>query len=523
VRFPFFNQANVMRFQKANYHFRSSRHFRLLLIFIAAGFVYGLWSVGVSACTCFGPSRACEAITNAEVIFLGESIEFIPDPTDARNYLFRFRVESIYKGLLPDTREVLVDGGYSGMCGTAYPTGKRYIIFGGKKTNDPLLVMSGMCSGSRDADTHQEDIDFLESYKRGEPQTTIARVYGKVGQGSWVDKGDSYDEAAPLGGATVVLENAEQRFSVMSQADGSYQFVGIPEGNYRLSAKLAPFVPTPPFEEVIVRNGACTPTSITLQANCTLEGTLLDPTGKPMVKEQVELVRRNLEGEWDRNSSMWKQTDQQGRFRFSELATGEYLMGYEIWGDYPSDSSPFPTHYYPGVRERSRAEVIHLSSVGQSVKGMKLKLPPPHTGRKITVRVVTADGTPVGDNELQVSTKRGWLMLKNLRGSQNREATEFYGYQEREYEFTAEYHLDEGTNIPYFAKRTLLAEPVKLSPGKEDAELVLVLPNPPKETPQSVKTRKFPIVVASLIAAGILATAFFLFRHFINKKPYADL
>jgi hypothetical protein len=513
--FSFSNQASAMRFCKANNCFRPRRHFRLLLILISTVFIYGLWNAGVSACTCFGPSRACEAIIDTQIIFLGENLEFIPDPQHSGNYLYRFHIENVYKGLPLDTREVLVDGGNFSSCGTEYPIGKRYIIFGSGGTGNPPVVISDLCSGSRYADTNQEDIDFLESYKRGEHQT---RVYGKVGQGGLVNKGDFWDEGAILAGATVVLENAEHRFSVLSQADGSYQFVGIPEGKYRLSARLEPYIPAPPFEEVIVRDRGCSPVSITLKANCTIEGTLLDSNGKPLVKEQVELLHKGLTGEWEAVSRWWAQTDERGMFRFSELATGEYLLGHEIRYDYPAGSSPFPTHYYPGVRERSRAEIIHLSSVGQKVKGLKLKLPPPHIGRKIMVRVVTADGTPIGSHRLQVSTTRNELMPRDSRGNQNQEAMEFYGYQEREYEFTAEYELDEGANIPSFARRTLLAESVKLFPGKEVAEVVLILPNPPKENPQPVKTGKFQIMVTSLIAAGILAAAFFLFRHFIKGE-----
>ncbi len=499
-----------MIFQIANSPSRFVWHCCLFLIVISFILFHSLWSADSLACTCVGSGPACVEITDANVAFLGESVEFLPDLKNPGGYLYRFRVESVYKGLPPDTKQVLVDSGSSGMCGTEYPIGKRYIIFAGVRTDQPLVVFAGMCSGSRRADLNQEDVAFLESYVRGEHQTM---VYGKVGQGSFADSGDLFDETAPLGGAIVVLENAEHRFSVPSQFDGSYQFVGIPEGYYQLSAQLKPFTPVPFFEKVTVRDRGCKQVFITLKADCSIGGILLTPDGKPFADERVELLRRNLAGEWYRTYRMWKQTDKIGVFRFSNLPSGEYLLGHEIWGDRPSDDNPFPTLYYPGVSERSNAEIIHLSP-GQNLKSIKLKVPPAHTGRKISIRVVTADGNQVGKNFLQIF-KTGARLFKNLRGDENNGVIEFSGYQEREYEFKAEYWLDDlgAGGVPTFAKRILKAEPVKLFPGKADTEIVLVLPSEPRSDTHITTARGYKVLVACLIAVGVLASALLLFRR----------
>jgi hypothetical protein len=320
----------------------------------------------------------------------------------------------------------------------------------------------------------------------------------------------------------VILENPEHRFSVTSQADGGFQFVGVPAGSYRLAARLKPFTPSPAFHNVFVKEGRCTQISIPLKTDCSIEGVLLTWEGKPFAGERVELLRRNRTGKWYETASMWTNTNKQGVFRFTDLPSGEYLLGHEIWGDRPAEDNPFPTHYYPGVAERAKAEVIPLSP-GMRVKNRRLQVPPAHTGRRISVRVVTAEGNPGGRNFLQIFSK-GRRFPRNLRGDETEKAVEFSGFQEREYEFTADYWFDDlDGRGPAFAKRILKAESVKLSPGKDDAELVLVLPAEPTTLgPATTVTRSLPIVLACLIAAGVLTSAFFLFRRLTDKKKSCD-
>jgi hypothetical protein len=205
--------------------------------------------------------------------------------------------------------------------------------------------------------------------------------------------------------------------------------------------------------QVIVTNGGCKEVFVQLKPQSTIEGTLLKPDGQPAVNQRVELLRRNQKGNWYSTSKMWTQTDYQGRFRFEDIGSGDYLLGFEIWSDAPSDYSAYDAQYFPGVRDRAAAETISLAP-HQAIRD--LRFPPAHKERKITIRVRWPDGKPSGKNLLQVF--HDGRLIKNLEG-ENEGTLIFTGYQEREYEFNARYWVDNlGGGGPVFSKRIAKAD-----------------------------------------------------------------
>src|SRR5215510_8775907 len=427
-----------------------------------------------NACSCspevYAP--ACNLISRSEVVFLGESLELIGDPRYMRGKVYRFRVERIYKGLDPGIREVMVNPGAFTSCETSYTPGVKYLMFAHASSGNPAQLAAWMCSGSRPAESNKADVDFLEQYVQGKTQTD---VFGKVLQWvTWIGRPVD-DESAPLQGAEVTLKNASHRYTALSQSDESFRFSGIPEGDYGISASLAPYVPDPSSYKVSVSKGACNEVFMQLMARSEIAGVLLGHDGKPVKKERVELLRRNRRGEWYDIFKMWADTDEQGRFRFRDIKSGDYLLGHEIWGDKVSDSTPWPTRYYPGVSGRAMAQVITVAPQ-QKIDGLTITLPPPHKERKITIKVVRPDGKPPGTNLLQVFNQVG--LIRNMEGSPARNVITFTGYQEREYEFSARYWIDNlgGANpTPHHEKRIAKPDPVKLAPGKGPVEIVLTL------------------------------------------------
>lgn len=440
------------------------------LILLSALFLFLLNSYAL-ACSCSPEAYApaCQLISRSEAVFLGENLDLVPDPS-GNGMIYRFRVERVYKGLDSTIREVLVNPGNGSSCQTEYSTKTKYLMFARVMSKGPLVVMAAMCSGSRSAERNKADIDFLENYVRGE---TVTEVYGKVLQWVTYIGIPTEDESAPLKGVMVVLENSINRFTFTTQQDGGFRFSGIPAGDYELTAKLDPYLSPPSPYKISVVQGGCKQVFVELKALSGIQGTLLTYDGKPAAKTRVELLRKHPSGKWYSTYKMWAQTDEQGIFHFKDIESGDYLLGYEIWGSGPSDYSLYPTLYFPGVPDRSAAEIIPLAPQ-QELKNLKLILPSPLTKRKITVSVIWEDGKPVGENLLQISSKQGFL--RNLEGSQHGAVTIFEGYQEREYEFNARYWVDNlSGGGPVNKKRIALAVSVKLPPGKEDAEVKLVL------------------------------------------------
>ena len=173
---------------------------------------------------------------------------------------------------------------------------------------------------------------------------------------------------------------------------------------------------------------------------------------------------------------MWAISDEQGNFRFEDIESGDYPLGYEIWRGRPSNSTPYPTWYFPGVADRSAAQVITIEP-GETIDGLGLALPPPDTPRTIRIRVVWPDGSLVGEGSLDVRSRGAGVT--DVSGRSRGGRITFMGYQERDYEFTARYWVNRlQPGEPRSKQRIAESEPVKLAPGAEPAEVVLVVREP---------------------------------------------
>jgi hypothetical protein len=176
----------------------------------------------------------------------------------------------------------------------------------------------------------------------------------------------------------------------------------------------------------------------------------------------------------------WTTTDEQGRFQFHDLPSGNYLVGHEIWTDEPSQFSGDPTEYFPGVARREQATVVHLSP-NQSVDGIAMRLSSPHTPRSINVEVVWPDGTRPTENLLQLFD--GQSLIRNIgwrtsfRSAVPHQGTyEFTGYEQRAYKLHARYWIDEFSGpVPDDQKRIAITDLVEIKPGKGPLSVRLVL------------------------------------------------
>lgn len=427
---------------------------RILILSLS---IFILFSVKTIACSCspkvYAP--ACELISKVDAVFVGE-------PTEYSGGIYRFKVEKTYKGITNKDNEVKVYGLAGTSCEIQYSIGTKYLIFAGKSSSSPNTFITGMCSGSREAS--QSEIDFLDKFANGETETVI---FGKVLQ--WVTSIGipQEDKSTPVESASLTLENGTQKYTATSDSDGNFIFSGISSGNYKLSAFKTPFKPVPTSYDISVIKGGCQQEYVQLKAMSVIEGTLLLPNGKAAKDRRMELLRKSQSGDWYSTYYMWKQTDENGRFRFDELESGEYLLGYEIQGDFPSSDSPYPTHYFPGVASVSLAKIITLSP-NQTISNLTLRLPNEQTKRKIKIKVIYPDGSWSGKGLLQFFNYNEPIGAFNPKPTENA-ALDFEGYKERSYQFTARYWID-GIRGDKF----IVSEPVKISPDN-DTEVTIIL------------------------------------------------
>ena len=357
-------------------------------------------------CSCapiaFGP--ACQLIGRTPVVFVGTVFRAEPDetmPDDPSARVYRVRVDKIYKGLPAGTREITLNPENFTSCRTEYSVGEQYLIFAAApplRGSERQTYLAGGCSGSRRIEWAREDLAFLDEFAAGQSQT---RVYGKILQ--WVDSFDRQDsdEKVPVAGARVTLRSKSYQWKAAAGQDGAYSFLGLQPGEYAIAATdpRTGFAAEPQHVELSV--GGCAEQFIQLPSHTELSGVALQYNGLAARKTRIELLRRSTTGKWYGTYQFSSQTDKAGRFKFEGIPTGEYLLGYELWGQQPAIDSPIPTTYYPGVANEPEATVIRLDA-NQKVRNAALKLRRPDTPRRLTVLISLPNGSPPGKHLLQI-------------------------------------------------------------------------------------------------------------------------
>jgi len=82
-------------------------------------------------------------------------------------------------------------------------------------------------------------------------------------------------------------------------------------------------------------------------------------------------------------------TDIEGRFEFTKIPPGEYVVLVEMEGRFP-----YATRYYPGVSSTETARKIHIDGP-QTIEGIDFSVQEPKLTRTITATVRWPDGQPV--------------------------------------------------------------------------------------------------------------------------------
>jgi hypothetical protein len=431
-------------------------------------------------CSCSPASEApaCEKILTADVIFVGTVQSIVPDPhlpAASRLRVYRFQVDTTYRGLLPSVDHIVVNPDNFTSCQTEYRRGSRYLVFASRLAGTDEVI-SGGCHGSRLAEYATKDLAFLGAYRNNQAGRL---VYGRVLQWATSIGRPRREEDAPVAEARVVLSNGIQTFVRQTTQTGDFRFDGVPPGTYSLSAHREPYVANPPVVAVVVPAVGCAERFPTLEARASISGALMNEKGKPAAKERVELLRKSQSGVWYSTYQFWTETNDRGLFKFADLPDGDYVLGYEIWGGRPSNYSPYTTRYYPGVPQLAEASVLHLLPM-QVMTDVKLSLGKPDTPRSIRVVVTWPNGTPCGHNLLQLFS--GEDLIKNvgpLFGGSAKAPNgiiEFTGYAERMYDLHVRYWIDDlGGPVPHDQQRIARSDRVQLMPGKDAATVKLVL------------------------------------------------
>lgn len=364
---------------------------RLLLAFVAA-------VLPAMACDCVQLS-AC-AYVDSPTIFIGEVIDggvtsIQDDPWYANVTHLRFKVLENFKGLPAGTETVdIASRGSGGMCApNPFFPGRKYLVVP-TVANGKLFV--GGCSGSRDIESAEDDIQAIRDYFR----TKQFIIHGRVAAAPSSDAVGVFlalGEAKPLAGVTISTRQNGKTISAVTDPDGRYSLPVASARTYSLQAALSPY-----RSEIVaaLTAGACAEQNFGLTIDNAISGKVLDERGDPVPFARVGLIdldHASSGDPWLRHD--WFNDAYQGRpsagFTFRNVPIGRYLLvfnpdGPQWGGDLPGQA--FDTTYYPSGSSRANARVIEVKSSGVHLTNMNLVIGKPVESRRVTVRVRFPDG-----------------------------------------------------------------------------------------------------------------------------------
>lgn len=458
---------------------------RLFLLVFAAGRV-------AMACSCAPEAYAplCQRIERMKVLFVGTALE-TNDNHDGflkGGLWYRFSVEESYKGLAEGIREVIVDPASGTSCQESFAIGKRYLISsygdriadqnaaavsvggyrtveGGRRPAGPIVV-TGVCSGSRLVEHAVEDISFARRYRGGRGE---GRVFGSVR--IHADEWYWSERYPPLAGAVVRMVGPGGVRVATTDQSGRYEIPNVEAGKYVLRAESDGFNSGRPAYEVEVPARGCGVANIGMFSDGGIAGIVVEQDGTPAKNVAVEYLHRmrGITGPRFRDRST--KTDEGGRFRFSKVPPGEFLIGVHIDTAPKAEERIAPT-YWPGVAGAEQAEVLRLG-VNEKREGVIIRLGARAGVRKIRVRAQWPDGRPAAETDVSARVSDSTAASGKTDGAGSVELTVLEGV---EYEIGGRawtsYRMVHGVRV---GAEWVDAEARMLPASSAGAEVVLVL------------------------------------------------
>jgi hypothetical protein len=305
---------------------------------------------------------------------------------------FKFSVEVAFLGVHGMEVEVATGRG-GGDCGYDFVSGKRYLVYAYRIQDNRLGT--NICSPTKPYELANEDIKFLGALSSLAPGVTIQ---GEIKRQLHNVKSGDAKTVGSVADASLVVEGVEERREIRADAQGRYRASGLRPGKYKVTLSLPEeLIVHRPEQEVTIADRGCATVDYYVADNGRISGRVLDAEGQPAEKVDMRLVDAEA---YDpvRYYSMSERTDQDGRYSFTAVPPGRYLIALNL-NRYPQPNDPtdaYPRTYYPGVAQASQASIITLAA-GEKLTGRDLLLPQRRPASVIKGIVMWADGSPVAN------------------------------------------------------------------------------------------------------------------------------
>ncbi|HEY5885201.1 MAG TPA: carboxypeptidase regulatory-like domain-containing protein [Pyrinomonadaceae bacterium] len=355
-------------------------------------------SSAANACTCaFGGSAPCQEYWRTDAVFSGtvigsSSIEVKYDSLKTTERLVRVAINQSFRGFESGQVEIITGWGDSD-CGYQFKLGGAYLIYATKRKSDGRLY-TGICSRTRRLTEADSDLAFFNSLATAERTGTI---FGTVVKTNY-ESTDGKNMFLPVSGAEVAVEGENSQSELRTDSKGTFSFGKLKPGKYKVLLTLPLGLARRAHvkdegariieDEVEVAAQGCAQTDFYLESDTRVSGRVVDAKGEPISDLSLEM-RGAESGGPNISAFLEARTDKDGRFEFSFVPPGNYLLGHRVRNS--QHQPPYPRTYYPGVGLRSLARPITVKE-NSGVRDLELTMPSPLSEYPVEVQVVWSDG-----------------------------------------------------------------------------------------------------------------------------------
>src|SRR5262245_8449391 len=367
------------------------------------------------ACTC-GDISPCQAYASASTVFVGLAVKTstamvkgsLPPQAISTTLMshadsVQFRVKEVFLGVRES--EIVISGGGTS-CDYPFKVGQEYLVYAYHGA-DGRTLYTNICS--RTAPLTEAALDLV--YLRGITKSPSgSAVSGTVRREGYSAKRDG-PTSEPIARARVIFESTNGSFTGITDGTGSFELQGLPMGRYKVStdpktnySSESGYRGEPREDwEIDLTGHGCATMWFSARPVGEISGQVIDQTGK--VKRFPDMELNPADPKMTQYNNHTAVVNGEGRYKFTFLPRGRYYLGF-FYG--PSLELPYPEFYYPGVSERSRAEILELKD-NQKLSGVNLRLPPPLFLRRIEGVAVFPNGQPAaGIPIVLINSKHGY-------------------------------------------------------------------------------------------------------------------